>query len=121
MKKLKSAHINGIIAACVIVLLILIKSASSPPGPSIDVTLLDSPLVQPAAQLAQVSPTATFSLSPLSNTINQNQTFTVNVVLNTGGQSIYGIDLNKIRFNPAILQVVDADANTAGVQITPGA
>ena len=74
----------------------------------------------PSAQVAQVTPSAALSLSPSSTSVNVNNTFTVNILLNTGGQSAYGVDVNKLRFNPAVLQVVDADAGTSGVQISPG-
>lgn len=77
--------------------------------------------VKPTSQLAQVVQTATLTLSPSSNSVSVANTFTVNIVLNTGGQNAYGVDINRIRFNPAILQVVDADAVTAGVQIATGA
>ncbi len=74
----------------------------------------------PSAQVAQVTPSAALSLSPSSTSVSVNNTFTVNILLNTGGQSAYGVDVNKLRFNPAVLQVVDADAGTSGVQISPG-
>lgn len=71
-------------------------------------------------QLAQVTPTATLSLSPSSTSVSVNNTFTVGINLNTGGQAAYGADVNRLRFNPSILQVVDSDATTAGVQISAG-
>lgn len=74
----------------------------------------------PATQVAQVTPTATITLSPSSNSVSVNGTFTVNIVLNTGGQNAYGADVNRLRFNPSILQVVDSDVGTAGVQIGAG-
>jgi len=74
----------------------------------------------PSAQVAQVTPSAVLSLSPSSTLVSVNNTFTVNILLNTGGQSAYGVDVNKLRFNPAVFQVVDADAGTSGVQISPG-
>ncbi|MDO8569795.1 MAG: fibronectin type III domain-containing protein [bacterium] len=76
--------------------------------------------VGPTSQLAQVIQTATLTLAPSSASASVNNTFTVNIVLNTAGQSAYGVDINRIRFNPAILQVVDADAVTVGVQIAAG-
>ena len=60
------------------------------------------------------------SLSPNSTSVAPNGTFTVNVILNTSGQSSAGVDLNKLRFNPAILQVVDSNTSLPGVQIAPG-
>lgn len=72
------------------------------------------------SQLAQVTPTATLSLSPSSYSVSVNNAFAVKVVVNTGGQSAYGADINRLGFNPSILQVVDADSGTTGVQISPG-
>lgn len=63
---------------------------------------------------------ATFALSPTSNSVSVGSTFTVTVLLNTTGQNTYGADLNFLRFNPSLLQVVDSDGGTAGVQIAPG-
>ncbi|MEQ1499820.1 MAG: dockerin type I domain-containing protein [Parcubacteria group bacterium] len=63
---------------------------------------------------------ATLVLSPSSTSVSVNSTFTVNILLDTTGQPTYGVDINRLRFNPAILQVVDADVATAGVQVTLG-
>lgn len=63
---------------------------------------------------------ATLSVSPSTQTVGVGDTFTVNVRLDTQGSSIDGVDLRYLSFNPAILQVVDASASTAGVQIAPG-
>ena len=73
-----------------------------------------------SSQLAQVTQTATLTLSPSATSVSVSNTFTANIILNTGGQGAYGVDINRLRFNPSILQVVDADAGTAGVQITAG-
>ncbi len=70
-----------------------------------------------AASAAQA---ATLAVSPTSNSVALGGTFTVNIVLDTTGQAIAGADIYSLHFNPAVLQVVDADASTAGVQITAG-
>jgi hypothetical protein len=46
------------------------------------------------------------------------QVITVDVLVE-GAPSIYGADVS-ITFDPAILEVVDADANANGIQLTPG-
>lgn len=71
-------------------------------------------------QKTNAAVTATLSLSPTSSTVVTNQTFTVNIVLNTAGNATDGVDVFSLRFNPSVLQVVDQDAGIAGVQITPG-
>jgi chitodextrinase len=63
---------------------------------------------------------ATLTLSPATQTINVGSTFAVNILLDTAGQQVYGVDIYSLRFNPAVLQVVDADTGTAGIQISPG-
>ena len=71
-------------------------------------------------QLAQVTPSATIVLSPSTTSVSINNTFSVNIIVNTGGQAAYGMDINHLHFNPSILQVVDADATSVGVQIAAG-
>ncbi len=73
-----------------------------------------------SSQLAQIARTATLTLSPSATSVSVNNTFTANIIINTDGQGVYGVDINRLRFNPSILQVVDTDAGTAGVQITAG-
>ena len=63
---------------------------------------------------------ATLSVSPASGTYASGGTFTVNVLLNTTGAQIDGVDLRYLNFNPSVLQVVDANVNQSGVQVTPG-
>jgi Bacterial Ig domain/Dockerin type I domain len=63
---------------------------------------------------------ATLSLSPASQTINAGSNFTVNITLNTQSANVDGVDLRYVNFDPTDLQVEDADAIAAGIQITPG-
>jgi hypothetical protein len=64
---------------------------------------------------------AVLSLSPSSNTINgTNQTFTVNIMLDTQGTAIDGVDIFYLRFNPAVLTIVDSNTSVTGTQISPG-
>ncbi len=63
---------------------------------------------------------ATLSISPSSGTYSSGSTFTVNVMLNTSGAQIDGVDLRYLRFTPGVLQVVDSNPNMSGVQVTPG-
>ncbi len=117
-KPLKDSQVFAVIGICILVLFILISQA---PEPEEIVSTIITPQIQPGMQVAQVSPTpATLTLSPSTNSVALNGTFTVNIVLNTGGQATYGVDINRLHYNPSLLQVVDADAATAGVQITPG-
>lgn len=61
----------------------------------------------------------TFSLNPVSKTVSVNDTFDVSIVLDTAGQKISGGSAVLV-YDPAKLQVVDANAGLVGVQVTPG-
>ncbi|MEK7520283.1 MAG: cohesin domain-containing protein [Patescibacteria group bacterium] len=69
---------------------------------------------------ASAAVTASLSLSPASGTYGVGDTFSVAVVLDTKGNQVYGADVFYLRYNPALLEVIDDDAGTAGIQITPG-
>lgn len=75
--------------------------------------------INPGSQLAQVGGAATLSLTSAAPT-PVNSTFIVNIIMNTGGGAVYGLDINHLHFNPNMLQVVDSDSATPGVQISPG-
>ena len=60
------------------------------------------------------------SLSPAFFTSITGDTITVDILLDTSGTAIDGVDISSIRFDPAILQVQDDDSALAGIQITPG-
>ncbi|HEX5430313.1 MAG TPA: Ig-like domain-containing protein [Patescibacteria group bacterium] len=70
--------------------------------------------------IAHAQTTATLALSPTSGTFALDQTFTVNINLNTGGNPADGVDIYSLHFNPSILQVQDSVSGTTGVQIAPG-
>ena len=63
---------------------------------------------------------ATLSLSPSTKSVNVGDTFTVNVMLDTQGQAVDGVDLQAINYNPYNLQLQDADSSTSGTQIQAG-
>lgn len=109
---LKTSHSIAILAILLIVSIIyIVKTGSQTDG--------IAKFIQPQSQLAQVTSATTLSLTTASPT-TVGSTFTVNITLNTGGRAVYGVDINRLRFNPAMLQVVDANTGTAGVQVAPG-
>ena len=73
--------------------------------------LLGAPLIASASTLA---------VSPSSGSYGVGSTFNVDIMLDTKGAAIDGVDIYRLHFNPAILQVVDANPTVAGVQIYPG-
>lgn len=75
-------------------------------------TLFSLPVILGSADGAIVS------LSPASSQVNVQATTTVNIRV-ASVTSLYGAEVH-LTFNPALLEVVDSDAGTAGVQIQPG-
>jgi len=70
--------------------------------------------------VASLASASTLAISPTSNALTVGSTTTATIMLDTTGQAIYGVDIYSLHFNPAVLQVVDADGATAGIQIAPG-
>jgi hypothetical protein len=67
--------------------------------------------------VSSASATTALRLTPTSLSVGLNQTVSVDVNIDTGGENIDGVDLYFLRYNPAVLQVVDDDTATTGVQI----
>jgi len=65
--------------------------------------------------------TATLSLSPASKNITIGDVFAVDILLNTAGNPVDGVDVYQIHYNPSLLEVIDDISTSAGVQILPGA
>jgi hypothetical protein len=63
---------------------------------------------------------ATLGISPSSGSFTAGQNFTVNINLDSTGQTVDGVDLFYLKYNPAILEVQDASATASGVQIQAG-
>lgn len=61
----------------------------------------------------------TFSLNPVTKTASVNDTFDVEILLDTGGQTIVGGSA-VLTYDSTKLQVIDADNARVGVQIYPG-
>lgn len=110
---IKTSHGVAVLAACLLLAFVFIIQTAR----NFDQI---AKLVPIESQLALLTPTATLRLSPDTNSVKVGSTFTVNILLNTGGQSTYGVDINSLRFMPNILQVVDVDTVMAGIQIAPG-
>lgn len=60
----------------------------------------------------------TLSVSPASPNINPGETVTVTIQL-AQAVDAFGVEL-EMTYDPAILQIVDADSGSSGTQITPG-
>ncbi len=69
---------------------------------------------------AQKAFAATLALSPTSSSTGSGQQFTVQIILNTTGQNVDGVDIFSLHYNPSFLQVVDSNTGLAGIQIAPG-
>ncbi|MES2315842.1 MAG: cohesin domain-containing protein [Patescibacteria group bacterium] len=63
---------------------------------------------------------AVLTLDPQTKTVKVGDTFAANVILDTDGKPVDGIDLYSLHYDPTILTVVDDNTTKNGVQITPG-
>ncbi len=63
---------------------------------------------------------ATLAVSPSSGSFSVGSFFTVDVLLNTGGAAIQGVDVDRLNYNRSLLEVQDANTSQSGVQITAG-
>ena len=70
--------------------------------------------------LVQKASAATLTVSPATANLNTNETVEVQIMLDTQGQGIDGVDVFSLNYNPALLQVVDANASQSGTQINAG-
>jgi hypothetical protein len=63
-------------------------------------------------------PQVSLSLTPTSSMASIGQTVTLDVMLDTKGLAVDGLDIFSLNYDPALVEVVDADSTKAGVQIT---
>lgn len=72
---------------------------------------------------ASVWAAASFSLSPATKTVTINSTFTVDVLLDTGGDAVSGATF-YLTYDPTLLMVVDSlsgsDVTSQGINVQPG-
>jgi len=64
------------------------------------------------------APDGPLTIDPVASTLFEGETVTVNLVANDMAD-LYGVAL-ELTFDPSIVEVVDDDPGTPGVQITPG-
>ncbi|MBM2820511.1 MAG: hypothetical protein HW405_271 [Candidatus Berkelbacteria bacterium] len=72
--------------------------------------------IKPSAEVAGPS----LTLSPGSQTVAVDQTFNVNIIVDTAGLEADGVDVFHLHYDPAVLEVQDADTTSVGVQIQKG-
>src|SRR5262245_46354181 len=87
------------------------------PVPSVVITQAQEGFTPPEAGAVQTGD-AIIRLQPNAQQIEVGATLPVEVRL-ANVTNLVGADV-ELRFNPAVLQVQDADPNTAGIQIQPG-
>lgn len=80
--------------------------------------LLAVTLLAASAHGAAAQATTRVVLSPASALVGEGQTAAVEVRVENV-QDLYGLDI-RIGFDPAVVEVVDADATQTGVQVRPG-
>jgi len=69
---------------------------------------------------ANIAMAATLKLEAASDNLKIGDSFQVKVALDTEGVETDGVDLYYLKFPADMVEVQDADANKAGVQIAPG-
>ena len=80
-------------------------------------TLLAAALA-PGPRAAQAAPAGTFSMSPSNIYLDVGETIAVTVII-TGGQDIHEVHF-ALAYDPAVVEVLDADSGQAGVQVLRG-
>lgn len=70
--------------------------------------------------LANSASAATLKLSPASGTVSAGQTLSVDIMLDTTGAAVDGVDVYSLHYNKGALEVQDANTSASGIQITPG-
>lgn len=73
-------------------------------------------IARPGSLQAQAG--ALVRVEPSQVTLNPGQNTRISITI-AGAESVYGLEIH-LAFDPAIFQVIDADASTDGVQILPG-
>lgn len=73
-----------------------------------------------AAGTQQTTEQATLTLIPSASTVTVNQEFSVDVMLDTAGMEVDGVDITYLRFDPKMLQVIDSNGSAPGLQISAG-
>jgi hypothetical protein len=69
---------------------------------------------------AQLEPLATLSLNPSTGTFMVGDIFDIEILLDTGGYEIGGVDIHFLNYDSSILEVQDAIDISPGIQILPG-
>lgn len=69
------------------------------------------------ARPASAAPSGSVSMNPANSSLDVGDS--VALTLDLGGLDIHEVHLG-VTYNPSVVQVVDADAGTAGVQVLPG-
>jgi len=65
-------------------------------------------------------PSAQLSLSPQTQTVKVGDIFTSNIILDTGGKPVDGVDIYALHYDPTIVKVIDDISTQKGIQIEPG-
>ncbi len=77
-------------------------------------------LVTLGLTIASSASAATLILSPSSGTVSAGGTITVDIMLDTQGAAVDGVDVYSLHYNSSVLEVQDVNSSMSGVQITPG-
>lgn len=108
-------------AIVIVILLVIIASAFIFFGrKSIPTNTSVNSEIQGIQKETEVRRPAHISLLPESKTLKVGDTISVDIVLDTGGEEIYGVDINSLRYDPTLLGVVNAGTGKAEKEIKAG-
>lgn len=75
----------------------------------------------PTIAAAQITPnTPSLSITVERNLHNVGETLTAHIIIDTANYKTDGVEVRNLKYNPNILELVDADPDAPGTQITPG-
>lgn len=78
--------------------------------------LFSAKLIVPSAQVAGPS----LSLAPALKQVNLDETFNVDILINTDSQNVASVDIFHLNFDPQFFAISDADSGVEGTQIQAG-
>jgi peptidoglycan hydrolase-like protein with peptidoglycan-binding domain len=73
-----------------------------------------------AAITVSAAETATLTLSPSARSIALGDVFDVDILLDTGDNSVDGVDIHYLNYKPQYLEIIDSDTGLDGIQIKAG-
>jgi hypothetical protein len=114
IKKYLTLGILGVLVVVVLLLVVFNKKAAAPTDNNSATT--GNQNVPDSENATDVS----LALLPSRKEVSVGESFTLDIMLDTAGVAIDGVDIYSLRYDASILSVVDTDDSKSGVQIAAG-